>query len=324
MRLSKNIPKRIAIAASMFIALCGTAFAHAGEKHVLPSNWSRAWSWEPGVVAPLVIAAIAYILGVIHIYDRSHGTRAIRPWQIFAFSAGWLTLVAALVSPLHKLGAVLFSAHMTQHELLMVVAAPLLALGKPLIAYLFAMPPAMRETVGRWSKARHVHTTWLWITGPLVVWAIHGLTIWVWHVPSLYEATLDNEFIHALQHTSFLVSALLFWWTLIHGRYGRLGYGVAFLYVFTTALHTSILGALLTFAEKVWYPIYDGRTLPWHLSALEDQQLGGLIMWIPSGTVFIVVGLAMFAAWIGESGKRQKFSRLQEIVKPQTGGEHAS
>lgn len=131
----------------------------------------------------------------------------------------------------------------------------------------------------------------------------------------LYEATLDTGWIHALQHICFLGTALLFWWTLVHGRYGRIGYGAAFVYVFTTALHTSILGALMTFTQRVWYPIYEGRTSAWNLSPLEDQQLGGLIMWIPSGLVFLVVGLAMFAAWIGESERRQRLSGFAALAE---------
>jgi putative membrane protein len=266
----------------------------------------------------MAITALLYLAGVARLYSRNRVNPAIRRWEIGCFATGWITLLVALISPVHKLGAVLFAAHMTQHELLMVIAAPLIALGKPLIAFLFAFPEPVRDRIGAWSKRKSVRVSWLWLTGPLMVWAIHGVTIWIWHIPTLYQATLDDEFIHALQHTSFLVSALLFWWTLLNGRYGRLGYGAAFLYVFTTALHTSILGALLTFTQQVWYPIYDGRTLPWGMTAVEDQQLGGLIMWIPSGTVFIIVGLAMFAAWIGESERRQKLSRTAQAA---AGGE---
>jgi cytochrome c oxidase assembly factor CtaG len=152
------------------------------------------------------------------------------------------------------------------------------------------------------------------ITGPLTVWLIHGITVWGWHLPVLYEATLRSEFVHALQHTSFLGTALLFWWALIYGRFGRMSYGVSVVYVFATALHTSILGALLTFAQHIWYPIYDGRTLAWSLTPIEDQQLGGLIMWIPGGLVFIAVGLGLFAAWIGESERRVQFTSLESLA----------
>jgi putative membrane protein len=296
-------------------------FAH--EPTVTPADWTRAWSWELGIVIPLVITAVFYAGGTLVIYRRNPNTPAIRWWEACSFWAGWLTLVIALVSPLHRMGEALFSAHMTQHELLMVLAAPMLVLGRPLVAFLFALPASWRPGATRWTKSPIVSATWRFFTGALMVWILHGLTIWIWHIPALYEATLDNEAIHALQHIMFLGSALLFWWTLIHGAYGRFGYGVAFLYVFTTAIHTSVLGALMTFAQRVWYPIYEGRTAPWHLTPLQDQQLGGLIMWIPSGTVFLVVGLAMFAAWIGQSERRGKLSSLHAPAA-EIGAEHAS
>jgi cytochrome c oxidase assembly factor CtaG len=133
---------------------------------------------------------------------------------------------------------------------------------------------------------------------------IHAVALWTWHIPVLMEAVLHNEFVHAMQHTSFLLSALLFWWALIHGRQSALNYGAAVLYMFTTALHSGLLGALITFANRVWYPAYIDRTAAWGLTALEDQQIGGLIMWVPAGLVYIVAGLALFAGWLSESDKR--------------------
>jgi cytochrome c oxidase assembly factor CtaG len=130
--------------------------------------------------------------------------------------------------------------------------------------------------------------------------------LWVWHIPFLFQATLDNDFVHSLQHSSFLFSALLFWWALMHGRARMRGYGIAVLYVFTTAMHTGALGALITFAGSILYPDYARTTPAWHLTPLEDQQLGGLIMWIPAGLVYFVAGLALFAAWLRESEARVK------------------
>ena len=231
-----------------------------------------------------------------------------------AFVAGWMTLVVALVSPVHQLGAMLFSVHMTQHELLMIIAAPLLVIGRPLISFLWALPQSWRENIGSWTKIHSVSAIWEALTTPLFVWLLHGATVWLWHIPSLYQASVEQESVHALQHTMMLGTALLFWWTLIHGRFGRVTSGVAVLYVFTTAVHTSILGALMTFAQRVWYPIYNGRTAACHLSALQDQQLGGLIMWVPAGSVFIILGLWLVAAWIRESENRVVYSRSETLA----------
>ena len=106
------------------------------------------------------------------------------------------------------------------------------------------------------------------------------------------------------QHLSFFISALLFWWALIHGPQGAMGYGAAVLYLFTTSVHSGVLGALITLAGSVWYPSYVGLTSSWGLTPLEDQQLGGLIMWIPAGLVYVVAGLALFAGWLREADVR--------------------
>jgi putative membrane protein len=142
------------------------------------------------------------------------------------------------------------------------------------------------------------------MTAPLVAWLIHAVVLWTWHLPVLFQATLNNEFVHALQHTTFVLSALLFWWAILHGRDRAIGFGAAVIYMFTTALHSGLLGALLTFSRTVWYPVYNGSTESWGLTPLEDQELGGLIMWIPAGVVYIIAGLALFAGWLRESELR--------------------
>src|SRR5437588_564476 len=109
---------------------------------------------------------------------------------------------------------------------------------------------------------------------------------------------------HMVQHLSFFGSAALFWWGLAHGRYGRLGYGAAVLYVFATAVHSGVLGALLTFSPRVWYPLYESTASRFGMTPLEDQQLAGLLMWVPASLVFIAGGLYFFAAWIRESERR--------------------
>jgi cytochrome c2 len=177
-------------------------------------------------------------------------------------------------------------------------------LGRPVIPFLWALPKTAAREISRWTKSHVWQSIWRTMTAPFVAWIIHAVVLWSWHVPFLFQATLDSEFVHALQHASFLFSALLFWWAVLHGRQRAIGFGVAVLYMFTTALHSGLLGALLTFARTVWYPIYNDTTAPWGLTPLEDQQLGGLIMWIPAGLVYIVAGLALFAGWLRESENR--------------------
>jgi putative membrane protein len=287
----------------LLLAGATTAIAHEAGPHDF-AELRTSWAFEPGVVIPLIIAAWLYFRGMRRL--RAASQHALGLTEVFCYAAGWLTLVVALVSPLHPWGSVLFSAHMTQHELLMLVAAPLLVLGRPMIPFLWALPKKVAREISSWTKARWWRAIWTAMTAPFVAWLIHAVVLWTWHLPVLFQATLDSEFIHALQHASFLGSALLFWWAVLHGRQRAMGFGVAVLYMFTTALHSGLLGALLTFARTLWYPIYSDTTQPWGLSPIEDQQLGGLIMWIPAGVVYIIAGLALFAGWLRESDNRAR------------------
>jgi len=272
-----------------------------------PHNWqelARAWSFEPLVVVGLTLTAGLFAIGFSRLKREAgkHGSR--RTWEAICFAGGWLALFVALVSPLHAWGSVLFSAHMTQHEVLMLVAAPLLVLARPVVPFLWAFPLDWSRRLGNIGKVGWVSSVWHALTIPLVAWLVHAVALWTWHVPVLFEAVLHNEWVHTLQHLSFLVSALLFWWALIHGPRGAMGYGAAVLYLFTTSIHSGALGALLTVAGSVWYPSYIPFTATWGLTPLEDQQLGGLIMWIPAGLVYVIAGLALFAGWLREADVR--------------------
>jgi cytochrome c oxidase assembly factor CtaG len=276
------------------------AVAHEGKPHTW-HDLARTWAFEPVVVACLALSGGLYALGVRKLWRESERGRGLRRWEVWCYAGGWFALFVALVSPLHPWGSVLFSAHMTQHEILMLVAAPLLVLGRPLIAFLWAMPMSWARGLGNAAKAGWWQSVWRAITNPFVAWAVHAAALWVWHIPALFQATLRSEWVHTAQHMSFLFSALLFWWAIVHARQGLMGYGAGVLYMFTTMLHSGLLGALITFAGTTWYPAYTGLTTSWGLTPLEDQQLGGLIMWIPAGLVYIVAGLALFAGWLKES-----------------------
>jgi putative membrane protein len=296
-------PRRLALALFFVAARAGDALAHEGKPH-RPRDLLTTWGLEPVVLVGLALAGWLYIRGVRRLWRESSAGLGVRKWEAACYAGGWLALFVALVSPLHPMGSVLFSAHMTQHEVLMLIAAPLLVLGRPLIAYLWALPVEWRRKAGRVGKVGWVRAGWHAITNPLAAWAIHAVTLWVWHAPALFQATLKSELVHTTQHLTFLLSALLFWWALIHGRHALMGYGAAVLYMFTTSVHSGVLGALLTFASSAWYPAYSATTESWGLTPLEDQQLGGLIMWVPAGLVYLFAGLALFAGWLRESERR--------------------
>jgi cytochrome c oxidase assembly factor CtaG len=271
---------------------------------VTPRDLWSAWSLEPVVVICLALSAWLYLHGVRSLWRSAGPGHGIRRWEAAAFAGGWITLLLALVSPLHRLGGVLFSAHMAQHELLMAAAAPLLVLGRPLVPFVWALPMSWRRTVGDWAAVAPVRGTWDLVTLPLVAWTLHGVAIWLWHAPALFEATLRSDLVHTLQHMTFLGTGLLFWWALLRGRGGGIGRPAAVLYLFTTSVHTTVLGALLTFSSRAWYPLYAPAAAAWGLTPVEDQQLAGLIMWVPANLSYLIAALAIASAWLREPAPR--------------------
>jgi len=297
---------------ALLLALPRIALAHVtdGASHdepPRPANWHelwRTWGWEPVSWIVLILTAILYTIGLRRVWRSSRIGGGVKRWEAGCFAAGWIALFIALVSPLHPWGSVLMSAHMSQHEILMLVAAPLLVLGRPVLVWLKAIPAAWAASLGRLANRNGWLATWRAISNPLAAWLIHAVALWIWHIPSLFQATIDNDLVHTLQHASFLGSALLFWWAVMHGRQRAAMFGMAVLYMFTTAMHSGLLGVLITFADTLIYPAYRDTTQSWGLTALEDQQLGGLIMWIPAGIVYIIAGLAFMTGWLRESERR--------------------
>lgn len=289
-------------ALAVLLLAASSLTAHAGEPLQPHDVWS-AWSWDPLIVAGLVLSGWLYARG-------ARRERGVQSWEMICYWAGWLTLAAALLSPIHAVGEVLFSAHMAQHELIMAAAAPLLVSGRPLVPYLWALPESMRRDLGRWSKRPSFARSWSFVSQPANAWWIHFVALWGWHLPRFFQATISSALVHAGQHLSFLLSALLFWWALFrrHGTHGQHGAGA--FYVFTTMVHNGVLGALLTFSTVVWYPAYSNTTESWGLTALEDQQLGGLIMTVPPIAVYLAAFLYLFARWIRESGAGARVTTL--------------
>jgi putative membrane protein len=255
----------------------------------------HAWTWKPDLFAAtaLAVSAALYVAGLWRMRARTPRL------EVVAFATGWLVLAIALLSPIATLSEWLFSVHMTQHELLMLVAAPLIAIGRPVVPMMFALPAGWRAG-GAGSAGAMLRLA----SSPPFVVSLHVVAVSIWHVPMLYEAAVLDDRVHLLQHVFFAGTAALFWWGLIRGRYGRLGYGAAVMYLFATALHSGALGALLTFSDRPWYPLYVERAGTG--DPLADQQLGGLIMWVPAGIVMMLFALAMFAAWLGEAERRRQ------------------
>jgi cytochrome c oxidase assembly factor CtaG len=256
--------------------------AHAGE------DQSAGWTLTPGVTIPLALLAILYAIGFLRLRRRSAAARALHVQRGGMFVAGWLTLAGSLVSPLHEAGEASFTMHMIEHELIMLPAALLIVAARPGPVLIWAFPEAMRGALA--SVARL--SLWRWLTGAVVATVIQAAVLIVWHAPALFDLALASEGWHVAQHLSFLLSALAFWAAML-GNGRRL---VAAVCLFATSVVGGLLGALMSISASPWYAPYArmGMT-PFGLSPVEDQQLAGLIMWVPGGLFHLAAALVFIA-----------------------------
>jgi cytochrome c oxidase assembly factor CtaG len=248
---------------------------------------ASTWSWDPSV-----LVGCAVLIGVYLVVVRSRITS-----KTLFFVAGVLVTFLALESPLEELGdTYLFSAHMAQHLLLILVAPPLMLLG---------IPRWLAQRVLDWPLASRTERI---LNRPLLAWLLGMGTLWVWHAPVLYNATLANEQIHIVEHLSFLVTSSIFWWPILSPLTERRLAPLATIpYLFAASAATSILGIILTFSPPGIYPAYldpkdEIGALPllrdgWGLTPAADQQLGGLLMWVPGGLAYLSGIIGALARW---------------------------
>jgi putative membrane protein len=230
------------------------------------------------------------ILGLAALYVwRSRAERQ-RPTvtQSLAFAGGLLTMFFALNGPLHDLADYdLFSAHMVQHLVLIFVVSPLLVIGTPG----WMLRPALR-----WPG---VGPTARWLTQPKHCFIIFNVIMAGWHIPGPYNLAMAVHPVHIVEHLMFMAAAVLMWWPFLSPlpELPRLAYPGQMLYCFLMSIPMSIVAIYIAMADHVLYPAYEIAPRVWGLTPLEDQQLGGLIMWIPGSVVFLVVMSIVFFKW---------------------------
>ena len=264
----------------------------AARPGVTPADFWSSWSFAPQIVLPLLLAAVFY----------ARGACVARPSlaQVTGAAVGLLLLAVAVVSPLCRLAASLASAHMVQHVLIVAVVPPLLIISGAVVAIRQGLPPLARVP-GVAPRLGH--------SAPAA--ALYAAAIWLSHVPAIYQAALLEPAVHLLLLAFQLGAGLLFWQVMLRaatlpGDDRNVRIGGALLIAFATFMHTNLLGALLTFAHAPWYPLYELRPTAWGLSPLADQQLAGVIMWVPMSTLYLAAGLALMARLLAEPGSRQR------------------
>jgi putative membrane protein len=248
-----------------------------------------AWDFDWSVIVGCVLILMVY-------FFKPRANR----WQRMCFVCGICILFLSLQSPLDALSdTYLFSAHMAQHLFLILLVPPLLLLG------------IAESDVRSWLKIVWIARIERVLGNPYVAWFIGVATMTVWHVPVLYNFALSHESVHIFQHLSFLVTAIIFWWPVLHPLpERRVPTGAAVAYLFAAAAENSILGIILTFMPVGHYPAYlhpndDLGALNlirngWGISAAQDQRLGGLLMWVPGCSIYFLAILAIIGSWYAQ------------------------
>jgi putative membrane protein len=289
------------------VALSSRAASAHGDGTIA---FGTTWTFDPWILVPLIVIALLYVAGTWRLRSRRRLPPCMQTWRGVAFWSGWLSLCVALVSPLHWLGEHLFTFHMIEHEILMAISAPLMVAARPIGILLWALPHRPRLRTGAVLRSWPVRAAWTAMASGTSATLLHGLVIWIWHAPILFDAAVDNVTLHRLQHVSFFGTAVLFWWAVLW----RSPAGAAAWHVVVTMLHTSVLGALMTLAPRVLYGAQTASAADWGLTPIEDQQLAGIIMWVPAGTIYAGAALALLALWILGSSEKARQAHVFNAV----------
>lgn len=245
-----------------------------------PETLLARWNLDPVLVASLLAILALYELGVRRAHAR--GGPAPRGWEHACFLAGWLLGSLALVSPLCALSVSLFAARVGQHMILTLVAAPLVIAGRP------------AEAIAGLRQARaHVRAAPR-STAPLAAAGVFALLLWFWHAPVPYDATFASTLVYWTMHVTLIGAALWLWAGLLDRNATRTASAVAAGVI--SSLQMGFLGALITLAPHPAYAPHFLTSAAWGLSPLQDQELGGAIMWVPGCAVFLAV--AMMMLWL--------------------------
>jgi len=265
------------------------ALAHEG-------GGAPGWSFEPWAITPLALAAALYGVGFHRLRARSDQGRGALRRRATIFWLGLAVLAGAILSPLHAEGGHSFVAHMLEHELIMLAAAPLLVWSRPLPVILWALPARGRRNLGAVSRSAPVSAAWRGLSEPVAATLLQGAALWLWHLPALFDRALGSEAWHAAQHLSFFASALLFWSAMIGPRRSAWTAAVC---LFATSMISGALGAFMALAPSPWYAAYARLGLAaFGLTPAEDQQLAGVLMWVPGGLVHAGAAVALLAPYL--------------------------
>lgn len=264
--------------------------------------WLTQWHWQPSIIIGTACMLGLYIYLVGPLREKKKLGPPVKTSQAILFFAGVYCVFFALVSPIDELGdSYLFSAHMVQHLILTLIAPPLMIVGIP--AWL--LQPLL--------KKRMIFQIGKFLTYPAVAFVLFNVNFWLWHAPALYDATLYDETLHILEHMSYIVLGIIYWWPVfspLSEGWPRLSMVGQLFYIFLGGMPTVLLGAGLTFVDPLYEP-YIHAVRIWGLSPATDQQLGGLLMWIPANIAYIIVASFFFIRWMQHQDEKQRLEEAQ-------------
>ena len=307
------------------MAIDAPSVAIEAASHVIGERWG-AWDLEPVLIVPAVALVAVYVHGLDRWRERS------RPhawWRTASFVSGVAIVLLALLSPLHWLSDHHFTFHMVQHELLMMLAAPLILLGAPTTPLLRGIPRGLRRAVVEpFVNAHAVRVGFGWLTHPVTAFVTYTVVLYAWHfVPGWYAATITNGYIHDLQHLTFLGSAMLVWWNVIDPRplHARLPYPLRMVFLFAVATPKAFMGAFITLSPRAIYAdAYGGVPPVFDMSLASDQVVGGMIMWVPSLMMYLLAIGVVFFVWTQKSEASQRATEArQDAIAAAEAGDQA-
>ena len=265
------------------------------------------WAFWPQIILVLVALGALYVRGWQQLRQRG-SQRFANGWRLASFLAGLVVLGVAMLSFIEVLYNLLFSLHMVQHLLITMVGPPLLLLADPYPFLIWGLPDNARLAICRFlTPGAGVRRVLRYATNPWLIWVLYVGGLWLWHVPDAYDAALTYEVLHILEHLAFFVPALLFWWHVTGATprlHGRLSYGFRIGYLLAALAQNEILGVIIAFARNPLYPHYTTVSRLWGLSVMDDQMLGGGLMWVPGGMMYAVAAVVLIARYLEQEEKR--------------------
>jgi cytochrome c oxidase assembly factor CtaG len=290
----------------------GTIYAHTPTDSSLYADWH----WRLDVLFVVVFFGATYVRGWLRLHRRA--ARVTPRWQLTLYLSALVSVLLALISPIDAMASALLSMHMVQHLLLLMIAPLFILLANPLAAFLWGLPGKWRQRIGRLLIRRSPFRRGLWVLTLMpIAWSLYVVDLWVWHHPFFYELGLRNQWAHDIQHLLFFFTALLFWWPVVNPAprlHGAISYGFRIVYLIAATLQNTVLGMAISLPEKVLYPFYETVPRLRDLSPINDQALGGGIMWV-SGHMYLIPIIVLVARMLTHEEETLRRSQSKGLLK---------